>query len=415
VNLTESTRCRRLVLGALCAVSSVLALAAAAAPPAAAATFTDVPKTQWAYGAISAVTNLGPADRPSARALVDFGSSFKPDALITKTQLAKALVLAGNLQNVLVSAPVALADLSPADPNYLYVQIALKYGFLYTIRDSAGHVLFQPTRVAREWEVDRAVVHLLRAKNAADDWRMLSLLHPTNWQPNTGWKTGAPIYISWEVAARALGLRYNHPAAADAIEASPMEGLRRAEVAWMINAALHVSSWRIDGLAAYDNVKLPTLSTRQKQIVAFAVKYIGYPYVWAGEMPTAQGARAPYGPQPHGGFDCSGFVWWVMKINFHYPIKGRGAHDIAQESKSRIAMSKLVAGDIIFFAPKGPKSNVTTIFHAGIALGNGWFIHSTGSNDGVSISCFGAKGDYWYDNFAWGRRVLSAAELTLAQ
>jgi len=105
-----------------------------------------------------------------------------------------------------------------------------------------------------------------------------------------------------------------------------------------------------------------------------------------------------------------------MKIHFGYPIKGRGAHDIAEESKSRIKLAQLVAGDVIFFAPDGPKSKVDTIYHTAIALGNGWFVHSTGSSDGVTIAYLGTPKHltYWGDDFAWGRRLLSKAELKLA-
>ena len=34
------------------------------------------------------------------------------------------------------------------------------------------------------------------------------------WEPNPDWKTGAPAYLPTEIAARALGLRFNHPARA---------------------------------------------------------------------------------------------------------------------------------------------------------------------------------------------------------
>ncbi len=40
-------------------------------------------------------------------------------------------------------------------------------------------------------------------------------------------------------------------------------------------------------------------------------------------------------------------------------------------------------GDLIFFGPNGPKSTAASIYHAALYLGNGWFIQSTGSLDGV--------------------------------
>ena len=106
-------------------------------------------------------------------------------------------------------------------------------------------------------------------------------------------------------------------------------------------------------------VTLPTLSERQSQILAFALKYVGYPYVWAGEYPTKD---SPYGYQEHGGFDCSGFVWWVLKIHFKYPISvnERGASDMARSAKPRISRSALMAGDLIFFGTQRARLHGST-------------------------------------------------------
>ena len=43
-------------------------------------------------------------------------------------------------------------------------------------------------------------------------------------------------------------------------------------------------------------------------------------------------------------------------------------------------------------------------------MGRGWFIHSTGSSDGVTIASLN-QSTYWSTYFAWGRRVLTKAEL----
>jgi cell wall-associated NlpC family hydrolase len=42
------------------------------------------------------------------------------------------------------------------------------------------------------------------------------------------------------------------------------------------------------------------------------------------------------------------------------------------------------------------------VSHAGIALGNGWLIHSSGSRAGVTISNLAT---YWPSGLAFGRRV----------
>jgi len=55
---------------------------------------------------------------------------------------------------------------------------------------------------------------------------------------------------------------------------------------------------------------------------------------------------------------------------------------------------------------KGPSSKPKDVDHAGIYLGNGWFVHSSGF--GVAL----APLEGWYRNgFAWARRPLAEAGL----
>ena len=78
-----------------------------------------------------------------------------------------------------------------------------------------------------------------------------------------------------------------------------------------------------------------------------------------------------------------------MKMHFGYDsitVNQRGAHDMAAVARPRITRDKLQCGDLIFFGPKGPGSSVNSIYHAALYLGRGWFIHSTGSSDGVTLA-----------------------------
>jgi cell wall-associated NlpC family hydrolase len=309
------------LLAALCAAAGALLFA----PAALAKTYSDVPKAYWDRADIVWVTNQGP---PASRALDDFADAcFKPSQPVTREQFARALVVVGGLQNLQV-APVAVPDVAAGDPYLPYIQIALHFKLLAQYKNG-----FRPTATMLSWQVDGAVVRLVRELNSGADWTMLSALNPTTWEPNPGWKTGAPAYLPTEVAARFLGLRFNHPARSDALEVSPREVIDRAETAAILYQARHLSKWSVGGLSAYDHVTFPTLTDRQKQIVAFAFQYIGYPYVWGGEYPTKS---SPYGTQAHGGFDCSGFDWWVMKMNFGYTLNERVAAAMAAAAKPRI-------------------------------------------------------------------------------
>ena len=257
------------------------------------------------------------------------------------------------------------------------------------------------------------MIRWLKERYSSYDWSLLSTLAPSRWKPNAGWTTGAPSYLPAVVASRQLRAplqplqrrrraRGRCPASPSTAPRSPT--CSTGPTRWGAAGSSY-------GLAGFKDITFPALSDRQKQVAKFALKWIGYPYVWAGEYPTPD---SPYGTQKSGGFDCSGFVFYVMKMHFDYPItvNERGAHDMAARAKPRITRDKLKCGDLIFFGPKGPSSSVESIYHTGLYLGRGWFIHSTGSSDGVTLASLN-NSSYWKAAFAWGRRMLTPAELLL--
>jgi len=386
---------------ALCAIAST----AVAAPRARAQSYTDVPKSHWAHAAIEAVTQRGPTGH---KVLDDFGGLFKPEKLITREQLARSLVLASGNYGENVNT-VAITDVAPDYRYYDVIEVALTHGYMHV--DAKG--AFRPQDTVPAYQAEAAVVRWLKERYPSFDWTLLTSLNPSRWQPNAGWKTGAPAYLPYIVASRQLQLRFNHSTAGDGHEVTPNEPIDRAEVAYMFSRGYALSGdWMLYGLADFKSVAFPPLSNRQKEITRFALKFVGYPYIWAGEYPTKD---SPYGAQAAGGFDCSGFVFYVMKMHFDYPItvNERGAHDMAARAKPRITRKQLQCGDLIFFGPKGPESSVESIYHAGLYLGDGWFIHSTGSTDGVTLSSLDSS-SYYKSYFAWGRRLLKPAELLAA-
>ena len=179
----------------------------------------------------------------------------------------------------------------------------------------------------------------------------------------------------------------------------------------MLREALTLSEWELDGLAGYKDITLPALSTRQKEVLGFAFKYVGYPYVWGGEYPTKD---SPYGYQAHGGFDCSGFVWCVLKMHFGYPIGQRARRRRhGRSAKPRISRGNLKPGDIIFWGPNGPKST------AGVDLPRrhlhgARLVHPLDRARATASrsprSTIGPTGSTY---FAWGRRVLTKAQLVV--
>jgi cell wall-associated NlpC family hydrolase len=121
------------------------------------------------------------------------------------------------------------------------------------------------------------------------------------------------------------------------------------------------------------------------------------------------------GVQTHGGFDCSGFVWRVYRLE-SYPdgaglagtLKGRTTYAMSGEvpRARRIPFARLEPADVLFFGDAGPKSTPNQVGHMGIYVGDGWFVHS--SDQGVALSRLSG----WYrDRFAWARRPLAEAGL----
>jgi murein DD-endopeptidase len=156
----------------------------------------------------------------------------------------------------------------------------------------------------------------------------------------------------------------------------------------------------------YRTIQLPAMSPQRLAIVQAAIAQVGQPYVWGGDWP---GPHSAWGAQAHGGFDCSGLVWWAFKgaagtsqMALGTDIVGRTADQMAFERPGeREPVAAAAPGDLIFFGPEGPKSTRGTIGHEGIALGNGWMIQSSGSRGGVSISFLE---DYWPSATAFARR-----------
>jgi cell wall-associated NlpC family hydrolase len=226
-----------------------------------------------------------------------------------------------------------------------------------------------------------------------------------------------PSRFGTEAVARMLGLRTNHPAKNDHLELLPSEPVTRAETAYSVAKLLRFRGWERqyaeDAAAAF---VLPELTGWQKRVLNTAVRFVGFPYVWGG---TSEAPQAPFGVNAPGGFDCSGFVWRVYKLQAYAggsalvaTIRGRTTYQMSGEvpKAKRIRYAKLAAGDVLFFGPKGTASRPASIGHTGIYLGAGWMIHSSGQ--GVAVTPLTG----WYrQQFAWARRPLAEAGLAGAR
>ncbi|HEX6700223.1 MAG TPA: C40 family peptidase [Gaiellaceae bacterium] len=222
-----------------------------------------------------------------------------------------------------------------------------------------------------------------------------------------------PTRFGTEVIARLLGLRFNHPAAQDDLELLPTDPATRAEAAYSAARILAFDGSQEQRAAdAAATFVLPFLGPWQTQILQTAFSLVGYPYVWGG---TSERAEQPFGVKARGGFDCSGFVWRVYKLQ-PYPgaptlaetLRGRTTYAMSGEvpTTKRVPYAKLQPGDVVFFGAQGPRSKPSQVDHAGIYAGSGWFVHS--SSQGVTLTQLSG----WYrQRFAWARRPLAEAGL----
>ena len=117
------------------------------------------------------------------------------------------------------------------------------------------------------------------------------------------------------------------------------------------------------------------------RLVSRAMKYLGTPYRRGGTSP--------------GGFDCSGFVYYLYGAVFGQSIP-RMPHDMAREGMS-VARSDLKRGDLVFFGYRG------TFTHVGIYAGNGQFVHATHPGSPVQVTAL--DGDYYRDRYMTAVRL----------
>jgi len=227
--------------------------------------------------------------------------------------------------------------------------------------------------------------------------------------------------LGTETVARLLGLRVNHPVGQEDLERSPKQPASRAEAAYSLAKLSLLDPNRIDAVRqVVATFSVPTLTEWQRLVLARAVRFVGYPYVFAGvsEKPQTIWSTSAPGNQlaVPGGFDCSGLVWRVFKLQPYDGaplladvLKGRTTYAMSGEVKKaqRIATGLVQPADVLFFGTHGAQSKPSEIGHSGIYIGNGWFVHS--SSGGVTLQPLLG----WYaDELACARRPLAEAGLT---
>lgn len=119
-----------------------------------------------------------------------------------------------------------------------------------------------------------------------------------------------------------------------------------------------------------------------QDIVNKAKQYLGTPYVYGGASPS--------------GFDCSGFVYYVLKTLGYSPYRTPADQ---YQMGTYVSKANLKPGDIVFFH----STYGSGISHVGIYAGNGQFIHAPNSRSVVSYSDL--TSGYWANHYYGAKRM----------
>ena len=131
---------------------------------------------------------------------------------------------------------------------------------------------------------------------------------------------------------------------------------------------------------------LPALGAGERPapdaVTATALEYLGVPYRWGGNTP--------------GGFDCSGFTWYVFsRHGMELPRVAADQYRVGE----RIGRNAVRPGDLLFFETisEGPS-------HVALALDADRFVHAPARRGKVRVERLSSG--YWASRFLGARRVL---------
>ena len=385
-------------------LKSVAALLCAAAVMATAspalASYSDVPSTHWAAAAVRYVAE----DRDW---MATGTGAFRPDDALLRRDWARALVRAFAPDEP--ADATEFYDVTPDDPDFTFVSVAVKHGWL-----GAPNGVFRPDSGVSKRVMDGSLVlalgltQELAGLNAISATGGVRLAHPGDFAAN--------------ILATELRFHHNYPTSNEAPEMLPASVAHRADGAFALSRAVPAQSdtATLNALQAYRTISVGALAGARRGVVEYAFSYVGYPYVWGGEWFRRTPDGYCCGAQPQGGFDCSGWEWWLLRAasggwdnSAFRPYAGwtlaeRTAASMAKAAPTRIGINSVAPLDLLFFDTDSSTADGTdwsSIDHTGIALGNGWMIHSSSSRAGISIARMNDA--WWSAHFRWARRIVA--------
>jgi uncharacterized protein YgiM (DUF1202 family) len=128
--------------------------------------------------------------------------------------------------------------------------------------------------------------------------------------------------------------------------------------------------------------KVAASSQLREQIVAYALEFLGCPYVYGGMSPS--------------GFDCSGYTKYVYE---HFGITLTHSATAQYNGSTHIDQSQLEPGDLVFFS-----SSDSSIGHVGIYIGNGNMVHASSGSGKIIVSDL--SGSYYVSHYVGSGSIL---------
>lgn len=121
-----------------------------------------------------------------------------------------------------------------------------------------------------------------------------------------------------------------------------------------------------------------TSSSRGSEVLAYAMKFVGYPYVYGGSSPS--------------GFDCSGFTSYVYK---HFGVSLSRTAAGQYSNGTAVSRANLQVGDLVMFG--------SPINHVGIYAGGGRIVHAANPSRGVTTDTINSG--YYNTHYVGARRI----------
>ncbi|MBK5093507.1 MAG: C40 family peptidase, partial [Actinobacteria bacterium] len=300
--------------------------------------------------------------------------NFYPGDAVARIDYAQALVKLFRRQSEGIDPGISFTDIKSTDPEFKYANLAVKHGYLTGFGDGSFRSRDPVT-------TQIALTGLVMGLKMDDQVKYLNGLYPRG-----------PPYQGYLIVAHDLHLKIK------GTQTWPGDNYPRGEMAYSLQKLDQLDDWRVDYIKeSFDwlHCQTPWMGTKREKALDSAFVKIGAPYVWGGESDAERG------------YDCSGLTYYVLSTVLGYPMM-RSADDQARDKRyATISRKELLAGDPIFFYKDATNDTSAPVGHAGMYIGQGLFIHSTGSNAGVSVDRLTG---YWDEKFAWGKRVIGEPE-----